>query len=1023
MIFFQVDDGVDGSGTYTDASIEDRWVHLVGVYDGSQTGNANRMKIYQNGVSQTLGFGAYTVPAATANLAGLEQNIGTYGPSEGSFWMNGKIDDLRIYNRSLSVAEIKALALSESYGTPDGMFTLADSMDVNGSITFNNNTLDVSSSSYDMFIAGDWAMIDGSFSARAGSVTFDGGDTLQNITGDTTFYDLWKIDYTNNSTDASLLFEAGSSTRITNTLNLVGIDASDRVRLDSSDGSTEFVLDVAGGDQSVSYVTVSNSNAESNDITATTSWYGSGTDQGAGSPNWIVTFNTCTSITSAGWSTASTWDCGAAPTSSQAVLIDGETVTLTTTAQAEDVTISAGELKLEGYRIEVGGKWNKTGGTFTPGTGTVLFNSTATDETITSDGAAFNDVFLNDGLVGYWKLDEMDISGTVVDSSGYGRHGGYVGSPTPEGNTPDVNFVDERSLSFNGTSDYVSFSDNGFPSGSELKTFAAWFKTTEAFAVNEWRCIAHYGTYAGNQMLTMCVSDSSDADCPGLTAAFSVSQHGDAVCGTSSVNDGLWHHGAVVHFGVDDYNMYVDGVLENNGQMTTAVVKNGIGYIGIGGGTEYFNGSIDEVRIYNRALSAGEVALLAQGGQPGTAAGEYLLADALDVNGDLIITGGTLDTGGKNITVAGSLFNYGGVFEHDNAGSVTLDGAGTGSEIQGGSNYTFFNLVVNNAAGTWSALSDIYVDNSILISAGELDVHASIDAVEFAGTLAVGESGTFTGGSTKLVTHKGDLETTTSATYTATSGFTRITADTDFSASTFTAGSGTVIFSASDTDNDITSNGENLNDVFLGDGLVGYWKLDDTTTTNGAAVVDSSGYGNDGTLTHDGSPSSAGSIQTPGPFRFENNQSIWFDGAGDYVSFGTSAILDFGVDDFSVSAWIRMTSTSANDANIITKDDAADAPRVFWGLKIEQNDHGTNANEPLFVCYNNGSLDLVYSGTALSVTRWYHIVGVRSSLGLMIYVNGNFKASVTNNSLDVTNLGVPTWIGASKDGGGNRYSF
>ena len=158
---------------------------------------------------------------------------------------------------------------------------------------------------------GQWP--DGSFNARAGSVTFDGGDTLQNITGDTTFYDLWKIDYTNNSTDASLLFEAGSSTRITNTLNLVGIDgANDRVRLDSSDGTTQFVLDVTGGDQSVSYVTVSNSNATSNDITAVNSPYGSGTDQGAGSPNWIFTFSTCTSITSAGWSTASTWDCGAA---------------------------------------------------------------------------------------------------------------------------------------------------------------------------------------------------------------------------------------------------------------------------------------------------------------------------------------------------------------------------------------------------------------------------------------------------------------------------------------------------------------------------------------------------------------------------------------------------------------------------------------------------------------------------------------------------------------------------------------
>ena len=290
---------------------------------------------------------------------------------------------------------------------------------------------------------------------------------------------------------------------------------------------------------------------------------------------------------------------------------------------------------------------------------------------------------------------------------------------------------------------------------------------------------------------------------------------------------------------------------------------------------------------------------------------EYLLADALDVNGDLIIAGGTLDTGGENITVAGSFYNYGGVFEHDNAGSVTLDGAGTGSEIQGGSNYTFFNLVVNNAAGTWSALSDIYVDNSILISAGELDVHASIDAVEFAGTLAVGESGTFTGGSTKLVTHNGDLETTTSATYTATSGFTRITADTDLAASTFTAGSGTVIFSASDTGNTITSNTEQFNDVFLGDGLIGYWKLDETSTTaNVAGVIDSSGYENTGTWK--GTPPQA-STDTPKPFGFYNNRSLYFDGAGDYIIVPDNIDGLDSVSQFSIAAWVYIQDLAGNN--------------------------------------------------------------------------------------------------------------
>ena len=456
----------------------------------------------------------------------------------------------------------------------------------------------------------------------------------------------------------------------------------------------------------------------------------------------------------------------------------------------------------------------------------VVFNSTATDETITSDGAVFNDVFLNDGLVGYWKFDEKTATPNeagAIDSSGYGNTGTWKGDPTPDGNTAGLNFVNERSLDFDGAGDYVEIAN--FLGKPTVFTVAHWIKLS---ATQNTRTI--FSSYDGNG--DGWVTGIKDGD--NNVIKFFL---GDAtnLFSTYALANNIWYH-VVVTYDNGSPKLYINGILNNSSADTITYDGDGIGNNDIGhlapNDAQHFNGFIDDVCVYNRALSAGEITLLAQGGQPGTATAEYLLADALDVNGDLIIAGGTLDTGGKNIAVAGSFYNYGGVFEHDNAGSVTLDGTGTGSEIQGGSNYTFFNLVVNNSAGTWSALNDIYVDNSILISAGELDVHASIDAVQFDGTLAVGTTGTFTGGSTKLITHNGDLETTTSATYTATSGFTRITADTDLAASTFTAGSGTVIFSASDTDNTLLSNGEQFNDVFLGDGLVGYWAFNETAEGN-----------------------------------------------------------------------------------------------------------------------------------------------------------------------------------------------
>ncbi len=62
----QMGDGTLGYG-YTSADIisTGTWYHLAMVFDGTQTGNADRLKLYVNGVQQSLAF-SDTVPAVTA---------------------------------------------------------------------------------------------------------------------------------------------------------------------------------------------------------------------------------------------------------------------------------------------------------------------------------------------------------------------------------------------------------------------------------------------------------------------------------------------------------------------------------------------------------------------------------------------------------------------------------------------------------------------------------------------------------------------------------------------------------------------------------------------------------------------------------------------------------------------------------------------------------------------------------------------------------------------------------------------
>jgi len=78
---------------------------------------------------------------------------------------------------------------------------------------------------------------------------------------------------------------------------------------------------------------------------------------------------------------------------------------------------------------------------------------------------------------------------------------------------------------------------------------------------------------------------------------------------TSSVDDGVWHHVAVTYDGVNA-KIYIDGNLENSVPATNPI-NNSAFAVALGENLQatnrYFNGTIDEVRIWNIARSATEI--------------------------------------------------------------------------------------------------------------------------------------------------------------------------------------------------------------------------------------------------------------------------------------------------------------------------------------------------------------------------------------------------------------------------------
>lgn len=98
--------------TMTTALYQAQWVHIAFTYDGSST--TGGMKMYRNGVlAPSSPSSAGTFTGMTAGPRPL--SVGSY---DGARFLNGSLDDVRIYTRNLSAAEVYAFYVQSALGNP-----------------------------------------------------------------------------------------------------------------------------------------------------------------------------------------------------------------------------------------------------------------------------------------------------------------------------------------------------------------------------------------------------------------------------------------------------------------------------------------------------------------------------------------------------------------------------------------------------------------------------------------------------------------------------------------------------------------------------------------------------------------------------------------------------------------------------------------------------------------------------------------------------------------------------------------
>jgi hypothetical protein len=82
------------------------WIHVAVVFDGSQTGNTNRCRIYINGIlADTTGSGS--IPAALVNSPSDHWYIGWRDNQPANLSLHGKMDEFHLYTRALSQSDIQ----------------------------------------------------------------------------------------------------------------------------------------------------------------------------------------------------------------------------------------------------------------------------------------------------------------------------------------------------------------------------------------------------------------------------------------------------------------------------------------------------------------------------------------------------------------------------------------------------------------------------------------------------------------------------------------------------------------------------------------------------------------------------------------------------------------------------------------------------------------------------------------------------------------------------------------------------
>ena len=634
--------------------------------------------------------------------------------------------------------------------------------------------------------------------------------------------------------------------------------------------------------------------------------------------------------------------------------------------------------------------------------------------------AASLPVSLKTGLVGYWTFDGKNMVNNVADSSGSGNNGDMIGFTSTS--SAQVAGKVGQALSFNGVNNSVNVSSLSLT--NKTYTFSFWIKSTQKGEGN-----LNTG-YLFDSQTGRLVIGFVDANLVANKIGYYDGSWHDLA---TTPSDGLWHNLIfVLNNSNSQGSYYKDGIFVNSAAYTGTNIAGSSALASRYDNTSsHYLGLLDDVRIYNYALSTTSIMQLysmgsathvatspssrGSSGQLASGLVGYWTFDGKNMVNNVADSSGSGNTGYLQFGTAGNIstssmqvpgkvgqaLNFDGVDDYVTASTGTV-----------GNNFTYsFWIKPNNLSSAPVILAGTTAANASAIrfcrigGNGAGKVNCSVDGTSggSAVTTTVLKTGTFyhvayvVTGNVQQIFLNGVNEGSATETLN-TSGsflcigdgcnsglyFSGVLDDVRIYNYALSTTSIQQLYSMGSATHVATSPSSRGSSGQLASGLVGYWTFDGKNMVSN--VADVSGQGNHGYMFGFTSTSSA-------VVQGKVGQGLQFDGANDYVQTVSDPLPTTQVSNPNTEcAWAmtsnRILTPGSISQNIVGFLNAAST----YGLRLGNTGAGTNipAGNLFAVIDINGvfSSASTTSSTVFVNNKWVHVCSVWNGSAFQFYVNG-----------------------------------